>query len=359
MFKILSLSLDPKILERNSSAQKRQVEYSSLVDELNILVFSKGEKQKIVNLNIYPVNYYNKLFKLLKGFVLAKKIIRKKKVNLITVQDQYFLALLGLFLSRKFKIGLELQVHGFEKFRGVRKIIAGYVLPKAGAVRVVSQRLKKRLVDEFKVNEEKITVVPIYLNVAVVSGSFALQGRAQDDKFVLLTVGRLVPVKNIGMQIVAIAGVVKKCPKIELWIIGDGTEVESLKFKVKSLKLEKNVKFFGWQNDVNKFYEQADVFMLTSDSEGWPLVIVEAASCGLPIIMTDTGSAGELVRDQESGLVIPVGGQKELEKAMVKLIESKDLREKLGQGAWQAVSKLPSKQEIFNLYKKSWQKALK
>ncbi|PIR12731.1 hypothetical protein COV49_04335, partial [Candidatus Falkowbacteria bacterium CG11_big_fil_rev_8_21_14_0_20_39_10] len=347
MFKILSLSLDPKILESNSSAQRRQVEYSSLTDELNILVFSRGEKQTTGNLNIYPVNQPNKILKLLKGFVLAKKIIREKKINLITVQDQYFLALLGLFLSKKFKIGLELQIHGFEKFIGVRKVIANYVLPRADSIRVVSQRLKKRMVEEFGVEREKITVVPIFVESGIRNQESG--DRRDNKKFIFLTIGRLAPVKNIGMQIEAMAEVIKKYSNTELWIVGEGELRKKLKVRSQKLGIKKNVKFLGWQNNVIKFYEQADVFMLTSNSEGWPLVIVEAASHSLPIIMTDTGSAGELVKDQESSLVIPVGAQKELEKVMIKLIEDRNLREKLGRAAHEAVLKLPGKQEIFNL----------
>ena len=74
--------------------------------------------------------------------------------------------------------------------------------------------------------------------------------------------------------------------------------------------------------------------------------------------MTDVGLAGEVIKNNESGLVIPVGDQGELEKAMVRLMEDEGLRKKLGEGARGAVNKLPSKQEILELYKQSWHKAI-
>jgi len=95
------------------------------------------------------------------------------------------------------------------------------------------------------------------------------------------------------------------------------------------------------------------------------LVVIEAAHYGLPIIMTDVGCAGEVIRNpsissgQGSGIVIPVGDKKALEKTMIKLIEDKELRERLGDNAKKAILKLPNKEETLNLYKKSWKAAIK
>ncbi|MFH1522955.1 MAG: glycosyltransferase [Patescibacteria group bacterium] len=172
-----------------------------------------------------------------------------------------------------------------------------------------------------------------------------------------LTVGRLVETKNIKMQIRAFKNLYLRFKNLELWIIGEGEELSNLKLVVGNLGLDKNVKMFGWKDDLSKYYRQADVFLLTSNSEGWGLVVIEAATCGLPIIMTDVGCAGEVIKDGQSGRVIPVGDQKALEEAMVKLIEHPELRKKLGEGARDAVEKLPSKEETLKLYLKSWQNA--
>jgi len=99
--------------------------------------------------------------------------------------------------------------------------------------------------------------------------------------------------------------VVEKYSQAELWIVGDGKQRQALKHEVET-RLIASVKFQGWQDDLDKFYNQADAFLLTSNSEGWGMVVVEAASFGLPIIMTDVGLAGEVIKDGESGIVIPV-----------------------------------------------------
>lgn len=360
--RILNLGLDNSILDKNSKLAERAAEYGKLVQEYIVIAPAEKDEETALpgNVKIYGVKSGNKIIGLLKIYKLAKKIIVGKNIDVISVQDQYYLGFVALKLAKKFKLGLEIQVHGFEKYKGPRKIIAKYILPRANSVRVVSRRLKKRMIDEFGVKEGRITIAPIFLEFATRNVEHITRN---DGKFVFLTVGRLVPVKNIGMQIEAMAEVIKKYPNAGLWIIGDGIEKEKLKAKSylptgQAGKLQANIKLLGWQNDLEKFYNQADAFLLTSHSEGWGLAVVEAASYGLPIIMTDVGCAGEVIKDGESGIVIPISEQRKLEEAMIKLIEDGNFRKKLGEGARGAVKKLLNKEETLNLYKKSWEKAL-
>lgn len=340
------------MLEKNSHLARRVVGYGEIVDKYIVLVPAPKDEEKVLSnkVKVYGVGGRGKILKFLRVFNLAKKLLQGEDYDLITVQDQYYLAWLAWKLARQFKIGLEIQVHGFEKFFGWRKMIAKFVIPRADAIRVVSQRLKKQMIDDFGVKEEKITVVPIYVERI----SHIAYRTSPDGKFIFLTVSRLVPVKNIEMQIRAFKNLELRFKNIELWIAGEGELREKLEVETHN---HASVRFFGWQNDLGKFYSQADAFLLTSNYEGWGMVIIEAASFGLPIIMTDVGCAGEVIKDGESGIVIPVGGQKELEAAMRKIIEDEDLRQKLGEGAKKAVEELPSRGETLKLYLESWRKA--
>ena len=351
--KVLSLGLDNSILNPESPVAKRVVEYGNLVDKYIVLVPNK-EKKKITlsdKVMVYGTGGKNKICQLVKTYFSARNLILENKFEVITVQDQYYLALVALRLARKFKIGLELQIHGLEKFSGLRKMIARFVIPRATVIRAVSGRLKKRLVGEFGVDERKIMVVPIYSDFRFQISDF----RFQHDKFIFLTVGRLVEIKNIFLQIEAFKKLLDKNKNIELWIVGDGNLMERLKKEAAGI-LE--IKFFGWQKNPEDFYKKADAYLLTSNYEGWGMVVIEAASYGLPIIMTDVGCAGEVIRNNESGLVVPVGDLDELEKAMEKIINDKDLRIKLAQGAQRAISKLPSKDETLKMYLENWEKAV-
>ncbi|MFH1822988.1 MAG: glycosyltransferase family 4 protein, partial [Patescibacteria group bacterium] len=355
--KILSLSLDKTILDSDSPLAKRTIMYGELVEKYLVVVpgEKKAEKNLSDRVNIFSSTGKNKVIKLLNCYRLAKIIIKKENINVITVQDPYFIAYIGWRLAKKYKVGLEVQVHGFEKYFGLRKIIARFILPRANSVRVVSKRLESEMVKDFKVSHDRITVVPIYTGIR--KQELGIRNREKDGRLIFLTVGRLVEVKNIGMQLRAFKNLDFRFKNLELQIIGSGEEEKSLKLEITNFGLEEKVKFFGWQDELDKFYKQADVFLLTSNYEGWGLAVIEAASFGLPIIMTDVGCAGEVIKNNESGIVIPVGDEKALEQAMIKLINNKDLRHKLGAGAKEAVQKLPSKEETLNLYKKSWEKA--
>ncbi|MFH0955626.1 MAG: glycosyltransferase family 4 protein [Candidatus Falkowbacteria bacterium] len=359
--KILSLGLDNSILDKFSALARRVIEYGELVEKYTVIVPNKKNENFGLSENVktYGSGGGNKIAQFIKIYNLAKKLLREEKYDVITVQDQYYLALIGLYLSKKFKVGLEIQIHGFEKYGGLRKLIAKYVLARAGAVRCVSQRLKSRLVNEFKIKEEKITVVPIFVDNSLSFQETEKRGNPIPGKLIFFTAGRLVPVKNIGLQIEAMAEAVKKYPYTELWIAGDGPEKENLKFKIYDLKLSGNVRLLGKKikEELEEIYDQADVFMLTSNAEGWPLVIVEAANHGSPIIMTDVGSAGELIINNESGLIIPIGDKEKLVEAMLKMIEDEGLKKKIGVNAKLAASRLPGKEKILELYKKSWDKA--
>ncbi len=367
--KVLSFSLDNSLLNRPSALAGRVIEYGGLVLKYTVIVPSpKNEKiQLSEKVKAYGSGGRNKLAQLIKIYLAANKLLRQEKYDIITVQDQYYLALLGWLMAKKFKLGMEIQIHGWEKYGGWRKYLAQFMIPRADAIRAVSQRLKRQIIKEFGVSPEKITVVPIYVDLrmsnvpglALRSGAGECLIKKDSRKFIFLTVGRLVAVKNIALQIKAMADIVKKHTRAQLWIAGDGGERKNLEILSRRLYLEKNIKFYGWQKNVADFYGQADVFLLTSNAEGWPLVIIESASYALPIIMTDMGSAGEFIKDGENGIVVEVGNGAALAKAMFNLIENEELRRRLGEKARAAALNLPLKEEIFKLYQESWHKALK
>jgi len=356
--KVLMLSIDAAIAQSGSRSFNRMKELSDLVDELFIIVFKKGSQVKIKDgkLKIWSTPYVGRWRSLMWAYGFGKKLCLEHEVQVVTAQDPYYLGLVGLSLARKFKLGLEVQVHGWEKYFGLRKIVAKYVIPKAQAIRVVSKRLEDQLVDKFSVKKEKIICLPIYTRIKRPEDSS--RDMNTNGKFIFITISRLVGVKNIEMQVRALGKILESFPNTALWVIGHGPEREKLDKMVSDLGLREDVNFFDWQSDVSKFYNSADAFVLTSNSEGWAMVVIEAASFGLPIIMTDVGCAEEVIKDGESGLVIPVGDEDALVGAMKRLIEDPSMAKRLGEGASRAIQQLSSKEELLSRYRKSWQIAI-
>ena len=352
--KILNVSLDPESGNPDSKVSGRFKDYGNLVEKYDILTLGSGSKiyDLAPNVTVTVLKRKNKLSDFLRISTVAFRLLRKKKYDLVTIADPYFMGLKMLKIARLRGVAIEIQVHGFEKLRGIRKMVAKFVLRHADSVRVVSERLKKQLVGEFGVREEKITAVPIFVPTA----SHARV--KQNNEFTFLMVSRLVPVKNISFSIKAFKKVTER-HDTELHIVGGGSESENLESLVKELKLEEKVKFLGKQTNVGSFYEKADAFLLTSEKEGWPLVIMEALSYGLPIIMTPVGQVGEILFDNINVLVVSQGDEQLLANSMVRMIEDNNLTQKLSSRAKETIEKLPSKEEILKKYLLSWEKAVK
>lgn len=387
---LIAISLDKTMITPQSASLERMREYSQLVNKIFVIVWNRDQAQPIEHdgkLFVYPTNAKCKMGYYFATFKIAARIIQTNAIDLVFTQDPFETGLAGWWLKRKFRIPLQLQVHtdflspyfARESLSNYfRVFIAKLLIRKADCFRVVSERIKRSLI-KIGINEQKITVVPIYSgngkqeigsgkwesgngkwemgNGKQEMGNGKMDGTG-NSKFTFLTIGRFVPVKNIEMQIKAMAEVVKKFPNIKLQIIGDGPEKSNYELIIKNYELKESVILIGWQEDLAEYYRKTDSFLMTSNYEGWGLVIIEAASHGLPIIMTDVGCAGEIIRNNESGLIIPVGDKQALIDSMIRLANDEKLRTRLAAGAQAALARLPSKEETMRLYRESWDRGM-
>ncbi len=102
-------------------------------------------------------------------------------------------------------------------------------------------------------------------------------------------VGNLERVKRVDRLIDAMACLKQRDGSFRLVIVGDGTQKQSLEARVKRLSLDEQVSFLGRREDVARLINQMSAVVLSSDSEGFPAVILEASFCGKPVISTDVG----------------------------------------------------------------------
>jgi glycosyltransferase involved in cell wall biosynthesis len=122
--------------------------------------------------------------------------------------------------------------------------------------------------------------------------------------FDFITVGRLEPIKRFDIFIHSIAEIKKINPTVKAAIIGDGSLAIELKQLAKELKLNNSVFFPGAQSNVSEWLRNSKIFILTSDSEGLSLAMMEAMMCGLPAIVSNVGDLGDLVIDGRNGFLI-------------------------------------------------------
>lgn len=147
---------------------------------------------------------------------------------------------------------------------------------------------------------------------------------------VVLFIGRLTPIKRVDRLLEAFADVVRRIPDVVLVVAGEGGEMDALSAAASSLG--RSVRFIGWQADVHPLYAMADVVVISSDNEGMPVTLIEAAMAGVPGVTTDVGSASEVVEDGVTGRVVPTEAGA-LADGLVDVLADRPRREAMGRAA--------------------------
>ncbi len=105
------------------------------------------------------------------------------------------------------------------------------------------------------------------------------------------------------------------------------------------------VRFLGWRGDVETIYAAADAIVLTSDNEGMPVSLIEAAAAARPAVTTDVGSAGEVVADGRTGFVVPPATEP-IADALLRLIADPALARRMGDAARERARELFSEDRL-------------
>lgn len=380
--KILSIGSDRNLLKKDSDSQKRIIDHGKLFDELHIVVFADkklgfSDLKLEENIFIYPTNHRYKIFYLWDIYKIVRKLLRVSgQFSAITAQDPFESGLAGWLLKLWLKIPLQLQIHtdifstyfSGESFTNkLRTFLAKFLLTRADRIRVVSERIKQSIIIQLPNYNLPISVLPVFVDVKKIQSAkikINLHEKYPNHDFIILMASRLTQEKNIGMAIEAFEGVIKKIshsnsklPKNPLLlIVGDGPESESLKLKVVSSKLENNVRFESFVDSATLFsyYKTADLFLLTSNYEGYGRTVIEAMSAGLPTIMTDVGIAGDILIDDLDGFVVPINKSAILAEIIIKLIYDQDRLASIRSEAQRVLRDFPSKPDYLNSYKKSF-----
>lgn len=184
------------------------------------------------------------------------------------------------------------------------------------------------------VRPEQVVVIPNGVRVSEVPGRSreALRGIVPPDAPVIGTVGRLRPQKGHADLIDAFAQILSRTGA-HLLLIGDGELRGALERQVREAGLERRVHFLGPRADLPDFYAAMDVYAQTSLFEGMPNAVMEAMAAGLPVVATDVDGTRELIRDGETGWLVPPGDPAALAVRLLALLENPDLAARAGGAA--------------------------
>ncbi len=169
-----------------------------------------------------------------------------------------------------------------------------------------------------------------------IEASIEKQKKPLGNKLIIGFVGRMDRPKSPITLFRAFERIVKNYPNVDLVMVGEGSQLPSLKAAAMELGLESRVSFPGYFSGALAM-EGFDIFALPSEYEGFPYVLLEAMAAGLPIVVTEVGGTDSLVRHGENGFVVPVGDVLAFSQALDKLLSDSKLREQMGYRSRQMV----------------------
>jgi glycosyltransferase involved in cell wall biosynthesis len=152
-----------------------------------------------------------------------------------------------------------------------------------------------------------------------------------EQRKIILVVARLHPAKGIDILIEAMSKLKSNNHEYQVWVAGDGPEKEKLINQAKDLAVDQNIQWLGEVNDLIPLYKKASLFVLPSRREGMPNALLEAMSCGLPVIISNASPGPlEYVVNNESGLIFESGSSSKLADAIDKLLSDDKKRHSIG-----------------------------
>lgn len=160
------------------------------------------------------------------------------------------------------------------------------------------------------------------------------------DSHRIVTAGRLTKVKGYDRLTAVAQKVLERYPDWEWHIYGDGEDREQIEADIKTRGLTGRVKLMGAHSHMREIYPQYSLYVLTSYNEGLPLALLEAQSCGLPLVAYNCPTGPEeIILDRRNGLLVPPGDQTALAAAIEQLMENEELRRQFSDHSRDAIDR--------------------
>jgi glycosyltransferase involved in cell wall biosynthesis len=328
-----------QLKEKGEQVQVVLSEEGPLVDAIQ----AEGIKVHIIRLGILRRKYFNP-----KGLVNRSKVLRQayrqlidlcKKERITHLYSNTSAVLVGAFVARKLRIFHTWHIHEIiTQPAWFAKLIGKSVGKYGDKVIVVSEAVKKHW--ESHVPAEKLEVIHNgidYQPYLSANGSLRKELGIDDGKVVVGMIGRINSWKGQSYFLDMARILLKQFGHVHLLMAGDvfpGDEHLEVQMheKIRDMELEDQITVLGFRKDVPELLAAMDIFVLPSIMpDPLPTVVLEAMAAGKPVVATAHGGACEMVKDGETGILIPWNNPELGAKSVGTLIENQDLRSQFGQ----------------------------
>jgi L-malate glycosyltransferase len=299
--------------------------------------------------------------------VLSKLIafIKKEKITILHTHGARA-NLYGYLIKKLTKVTWMTTVHSDPRNDFLGRGIKGElftklnlsVLKKPDHYFAISKRFTEMLGD-FEVRLDKVTTIynGIDFDLPLKSEISRKDLKLSTTDFVLLMVARLDPVKRHELALEAIKEVTREHQEVKLLLVGDGPIRNSIEHLIADMGLSNHVHLLGHREDVDALFQTADVTILTSKTESFPLVLLESARANTPVITTDVGGVRDMIPDPTYGFVVGTNEKEELISSIKKAMHLKEKNElfKMAEKFKRYVSERYSihsfVESVYNIYK--------
>lgn len=366
---VIALGHDGKIVDKTSIPYARQKTYAHELESHTMIIANHGDciHHCEGNLTVLTTGGGNGIRRAYRAWRLA--VARAKELSgtqvVVISQSPFELGFIAWCVAKQFGFSLNIQLHG--DFFGsaawesegignsVRRILGLFVLRKAHTIRVVSTRIKDSLVAK-GLPPARIVVLPIQISVTSFLNAVPnpiWSGVVPPEAPVVVSVGRFAEEKNLPLLIKSFANVLAEVPTARLCLVGEGPKEPMLRALVRELFPggDAPVLFFPWQKDVSGVIKAAQVYALSSNYEGYAMVIPEAMACGVPVVTTSVGCVGEVFISGTHGLAVPVGDVNAYTTALKTVLTNTKLRTQYG---LQGKATMEKMQNASAEYPKQW-----
>src|SRR3989338_8761484 len=344
--KVLMISIDRGLLGNSPLGDviERHKRYGEFCESLDIIVCAKkgfSENQISEKVKATPTNSSSKIKYVFDAIKIGKRLFGQKTYDLIVTQDPFLTGLAGYFLKKRFKAKLLVHFHGDfwrnpywlkeNKFNRLFLSISQFVVKKSDAIRVMSQGQKDKMV-KAGISENKIRVIstPIDIN-KFQNQELRIKNPSSKEK-IILYVGRDDDVKDYDTLTKAVRLVRKELPGVIFWQIGSKKKIMEAADKM-NLKVDFHLRLEGWMdsNSIIERYKFSDVVVLSSTSESFGKVLVEANACDKPVGSTTTTGAKEIIQDGYNGFLVPIGDAQALAEKILYLLNNPEKAKEMGE----------------------------
>ncbi len=322
----------------------------------------------------YPIDYkfsWDKVYLLFDNLLKTCRLINKESPDIVIGFPNYSVIVISLikrFLIKRLyfiaiinnnSLAIINERSGFIFRTGIRLLFTKLINIPDKLV-FTSVEMAKKYQSKFDIPDQKITV--INHSVDLREAYRLQQGKIpktelkifKNKSFKIVSVGRFEKQKDFHTILKAFRLILDNKPNTELILIGDGPDKEILNDLSKNLDVYKKVHFLKWQKNVYKYLKHCDLFILSSNYEGFAMVIVEAMAMGIPVVATNTPyGPKEILDNGKYGVLVPMKDTQKMASEILKLIKSKKLRNRYRKSGLERVKKYGTKnmlKEFKNLF---------